>query len=266
MDPDTYLPRSLRFDGLNEHVLASPRVSAHIMPFSIEYTGTAPVNTYFIARPVISILADGVASSQKHDSIDFAKDKEAISAFRGRKLHGTRLELPPSYRLDFFRTRKEDISSNTGKQMVMKNRPLLVPKPANAPPKPVRGLRFSLNDDEEDMPGMPVTSSDTNNDISSTLAVEEIEPENTTKSIPDHFVCPIFSVGNSLWIWSPDGPVDAGDDVYFRSMNEWVKTIVPVVSVSTLYSLTYSYTVSTESLKSKIKITLQQTIYESILT
>ena len=55
-------------------------------------------------------------------------------------------------------------------------------------------------------------------------------PDETKSASATGRVMPIVGTFDHLYVWSPDGPVDKGDDVYIRTLHEWQNHVVNVVS------------------------------------
>lgn len=216
MDPDTFLPRSLRLDTSAPAEAATKAVVAHLMPFSIAYDGPAPMDTYFV-------MQEPEASEKTFDAYT---STEAVSAFRGRKIHGTRVVLPDTYQLGFFRVR-EDAPDEADRPPPPSDRERKRASTQTAPPASVRGSRFSLDDDEEE------EEDEEENTTYEDSIVPAYEPEaiQAKRGVAWAKEClyPVASAGDSLWVWGPDGPIDAGDDVYIRTCREWLSVIAPAV-------------------------------------
>ncbi len=84
------------------------KVQPHLMPFTIEYHGPAPVSTFLLLRPEAEELAPGSAISAEADQKQEQgqgeekkknKEREATytAAFRGRAIHGTTIPLPAGW-------------------------------------------------------------------------------------------------------------------------------------------------------------------------
>lgn len=218
MDTETFLPLALRLKSSDTAYAPTESVIAHLMPFSIDYTGPAPVDTFFLSQPIDAESGDG--------------SSEAVSAFRGRRVYGTRLELPESYRLGFFCVQEETITDETEQEPApSKQRKQAKTRPVQ-PPVPVRGSRFALDDEDEDEgeaydvgvpfgePREPLSEDDDYGDVSRL---------STQLAPTKHSLRPVADAGSSLWVWGPDGPIDAGDDAYIRTCNEWLQVIAPSV-------------------------------------
>lgn len=220
MDAETFLPLALRLKSSETAYASTESVIAHVMPFSIDYTGPAPVDTFFLFQPIEPESGDGLS-------------KEAVSAFRGRRVYGTRLALPESYRLGFFCVQEETIADETEQKIAPSKRRTQAKTTRRVEPAaPVRGSRFALDDDEDDddetdnvgmpfseVPGPP--SEDDGYEGNSRLSTQ-LAPTR-------HSLRPVADAGTSLWVWGPDGPIDAGDDAYVRTCNEWLQVIAPSV-------------------------------------
>ena len=193
MDPDTFLPLAARLDTTAKEYAATEAVAAHLMPFSIEYNGPAPVDTYLILHK---------PDEKATEPVDLQADTEAVSAFRGRKIHGTKLQLPKNYTLGFFHMREEEapVDFNAApKSTRVKSSVSAV----TAPPAPVRGSRFTLDDDEDEEDEEGALDHTGFHDYPSAAD----EPEETSAG-PEplawakHGLHPVASAGNSLWVWT----------------------------------------------------------------
>lgn len=220
MDPDTFLPLATRLNTSERAYETTETLAAHLMPFSIEYNGPAPVDTYLVLHK---------SDEKATEPVDLQADTEAVSAFRGRKIHGTKLQLPKNYTLGFFHMREEEAPAdfNAAPKSTRTNSSVSA---VTAPPAPVRGSRFTLDDDEdEDDDEGALDHTDFHDYPSTADEPEEISAGPEPLAWAKHGLHPVASAGNSLWVWGPDGPIDSGDDAYIRTCNEWLTTIAPVV-------------------------------------
>lgn len=182
MERDAALPRPIELDIPT----TGKHVTLNLMPFSIDYNGSAPVDKYFVTRPL--------------------SDNERESSFRGRRVHGTRLELS-GYCVGLYRVHESDIREPAPKRL----RQSLPSKPG-----PVRAKRFALDDDDVGTgPETEVTSGHGHKaeDHAAVHSIYEMRADAVA--------------GDTIWIWGPDGPVDKGNDAYIRVSTEWLSTIVP---------------------------------------
>lgn len=70
--------------------IQAPNDQLHLMPFTINYEGAAEVSKYFITRSLPTpTLDDTVLKEQAREFLE--------SSFRGRYLHGTRIQIPDGY-------------------------------------------------------------------------------------------------------------------------------------------------------------------------
>ena len=261
MSLNAFLPPSVRLNASSSSAQAVPRVQAHIMPFSIEYNGPAPVGTYLLMEsPLEPHLAPmGSANPSRFDPDE---SDEAISSFRGRYIHGTRAYLPDGYKLGFFRMSRALACSempneyeHIGDQPRRNAQSHLI-----APPAPTQGSRFSLDDDEDafsDCIGKDesdeeehATAHRTYREQENILHMNESDQLSAPESlhIPDrhqdecgapalyHRWELVLNAGASFWAWGPDGPVDYGSHAFLQTCNEWIKVIVPAVRIQSLYT------------------------------
>lgn len=217
------------------------RFHAHLMPFSIEYDGPAPVDTYMVLTAPPKI-AGGEAKS---DAVVHPDDTyELESTFRGRRIHGTRIRFPDSYALGLFQMqRNEARPSQEEEHEAVKRAREQPPKrvQTTAPPAPVRGSRFTLDDDDdEDEDSHTAGDADVE-----ALYGEQSEPADddagdqgpsearaVTPAEPSMALKETAHLGDSIWVWGADGPVDRGDDPFVRTCGEWIHVVAPAVSGS----------------------------------
>ena len=221
MESELSLPRSVHLQTTTAHIKDAPKVCAHIMPFSIDYTGPAPVHTYFVLHP-----AQGSGAHETTDPCQTFDDETstiAVSSFRGRNIHGVRQKLPFGYELGFSRMSREVIKTPSYPSQ-RSNMTSFSSQPMPKAPK-----KFSLDDDDDDT----FAENDCAGDHyqaplpSESLFRENVDDEDQPASI--HCLNPVYYAGTSFWIWGPDGPVDQGGDPYMRTWNEWIQVVSPAV-------------------------------------
>ncbi|WFC99647.1 hypothetical protein MYAM1_002392 [Malassezia yamatoensis] len=206
---------AMQISAPNELCTTTKAVVAHLMPFNIDYTGPAPIDTYFLC--------------DKADSQSGAPGS-AVAAFRGRKVHGLKLDLPSGYKLGFFKLREIEKSHD---QNIAPNRQTTRPEMRTVtPPIPIRGSRFSMSDDEEEAqePDFTMQVQDRNSTVGfesgpsqgPALLLNQFTPAEQDLHL-------VASAGQSLCVWNPDGPIDAGDDVYIRTCREWLSSVATAV-------------------------------------
>lgn len=220
MDPNTLLPTSVGLKTSEDAYKGSVAAVAHLMPFSIDYTGPAPVDTYFVMQ-----------NASESSNNNGCSDQEAVSAFRGRKVFGTRLDLPESYRLGFFHKQKDPVDDHGEETISNKIRGSRTTTKQAVPPAPVRGSRFTLDDDEEEQDAQELENFEMS-EPPTTVTKDSVEAQSACKlSNTGHSLYPVASMDRSLWVWGPDGPIDQGDDEYIRTCREWLGVIAPAVCV-----------------------------------
>ena len=165
-------------------------VTLNLMPLSIEYSGTAPVDAYFVTRSI--------------------SDTERESSFRGRRVHGTRIQLP-GYSFGLYRMHESDKHEPAPKRM-------RVAQPSK--PGPVRAKRFTLDDDDDEQREPQDTEP---------VKADEEEHAPIPAAQPTHELRADVVAGDSIWIWGPDGPIDRGGDAYIRTCTEWLGVLGPSV-------------------------------------
>lgn len=213
IDSDAFLPPSLVLNTAESSGTPRENVTAHLMPFSIAYNGPAPVDTYFIMRsPEASSVATMPVSTQ--DKFNPEASEEASASFRGRYLHGKKMQLPDNYKISFFQVGSHHGTSSESAEKLSDNKVPVVRAP-------VRGSRFSLDEDEDEDAGVDPTP----------RFFDEPEFPGSAPSKPcEYSLSPVYSTNTSFWIWNPDGPIDAGGDPFIQTCDEWLLKVAPAVS------------------------------------
>jgi hypothetical protein len=214
--------------------LSLPTCLPHLMPFHIEYSGPAPIGTYFrvkdapgnVAQPAVDpsqdanptagtqsdTLSTGLEGSDGsghgeaslstphniHATAPEDTKKRYTAAFRGRTVQGLEVDLPEGYAGIVLRG---DEDGGVGKQTGEKKGALGTKKGRTAGKNESRARRRSkvADLDEGDCSASDVLQDDE--------TVRTLRPSAT------------FS---SLVLWNPDIPVDEGRDEYLRSTTEWM--------------------------------------------
>jgi hypothetical protein len=204
-----------------------PKRTPNLMPFSIKYTGTAPVSTYFRPKPPptradpptdiaggsqegtsqLSTITDTTnpveSNTNPVTTLDaISKEEPLVAAFRGRTVRGTRIPVPDGY---------------TGVVLIGTDANKTKQRSPSPPPLGRRLSRRSgrvIHVDEDDEP-QDVDMDDV--DEGADADGHEEEGEAPTRTLT------LASVFSSFMVWNPDIPVDEGRDEYIRSLNEWTK-------------------------------------------
>ncbi|KAF8328387.1 ribonuclease H2, subunit C [Cantharellus anzutake] len=209
--------------GSNESVRD---VIPHLMPFHIGYSGSAPVSTYFHAKPLdvrtgsgpggdTSAAAVTGTSGPQNSAGGESSTKDAYTAaFRGRSVHGSRILLPEGYS-GYVLQSNEPAATAASEASLKRKRTETVSQPA----KKNRRLRRTRS---------VVVKEETEDDIYALMSrvEDEIEVEEVTPAIetvaPTREFTPIGKF-DSIMVWHPDVPVDHGQDEYIRAIDEWAK-------------------------------------------
>ena len=193
------------------------------MPFHINYTGPAPVDTYFVLHQP---RGNSFQFNEETRESDLETDSEATSSFRGRHMHGTRKLLPFGYKLGFFRITEEVQELGTLRNSRRKHPRL----PAIS--VPVQTRKISL-DDDDDMGTLDAVESEFAEYHAPVHAPNLLycapDQDTETGSALVRTLHPIYNAATSFWAWGPDGPVDQGSDPFLRTWRDWVETIAPAV-------------------------------------
>ncbi|KAF8890562.1 ribonuclease H2, subunit C [Mucidula mucida] len=205
---------------------ALPTRTPDLMPFHISYNGPAPVSTFMRveerqtenldvsasdvnALPPSESCVPQNASTNSHDKPPSQSKMNVlrraasylISTFRGRTIHGTRVQLPMGYVGIVFQGGEED--RNRGKEK----------KPSKAQPKvdvdtPRRTRRSTQKDVEEIMVS--------DEEEGEKMDVDEPESRNLLLELTAVSTFPSFN------LWLPDNLARERDDEYVRTLKEWV--------------------------------------------
>ena len=169
------------------------------MPFRINYTGRAALQTFFRVKPLEGTIHEGETQNADATTIHTSTKNPASSlgarfaaAFRGRAMKGVTVNLPEGYEGIVLRVDEERANDR------MK-----------------RGRRRRKAEVDEDV------------DMEEGTDEEEEEERRTFKPTGQ------FS---SFVLWNPDLPVDPSRDEYLRSLTEWTK-LAAEVSVLIFYVL-----------------------------
>jgi hypothetical protein len=226
----------------------------NLMPFHIDYSGPAPISTYFLVEPASETVGAPRAESMEkeasasctamgtdaresaipppatvsckdscdtenpetindeqetplaleHPRLSLAKrvtdaTTRFISSFRGRKIQGLKVEMPPGYVGVVLKS--DAMSSEIGRAAGRATRKVSKAKPKT---RSTRSTTRVIDVDERDMhDAMDVDESCADPAVIRTLA-------------------PV-SQFSSFVLWHADHPVDEGRDEYFRSLTEWTR-------------------------------------------
>lgn len=191
------------------------------MPFSIDYDGPAPIDSFLVLSPASEPGAP----------------ESFTSAFRGRAIQSTSLPLPSGYKAKLVAVEQiapsptaQPSSSTNGANGVeggeREKKRQRVAKP------PARQQKFSMDSDEEGSePEEEEHEEQSPAPQSEPVVVEAgITPAEVKEKMKLR-ITPIAQVkGDELRVWGPDGPIDRGDDTFFRTVGEWFGVVAPLVS------------------------------------
>lgn len=248
---------------------ALPECSANLMPFSIAYDGPAPIDSFLVHRaaPKTSTDASTCTSAVKGEESDsfisafrgraiqstplplpagfVAKvvqvsqavsvgsiDTDANGASTG---DGSILDQRQTREAGDAERQKERARANKRRRIAKQPAPVL--------------QKFSMDsddDDEQDQHSDSAASDDDWEDTNeATESIHDASPPSETigpsQQLVDNkaqipgptvHIHPIAQVqSNHLTIWGPDGPIDKGDDPFFRTVGEWYSVVAPLVSL-----------------------------------
>ncbi|SPO29193.1 uncharacterized protein UTRI_06142 [Ustilago trichophora] len=207
-----------------------PECSANLMPFTLDYDGPAPVDSFLVQR-----VAEPSSSSPANET-----KQTFTSAFRGRAIQSTPLSLPQGYvakvvSLSRVAPIPAPESSGSAERREQEQEREKKRQRISAPKPPARQQRFSMDSDDDDE-GEHEDDDDASPELqdaspeSEPAAPAQDQPDKTTEeTAPKIRITSIANVTNStLTIWGPDGPIDKGDDTFFRTVGEWYGVVAPL--------------------------------------
>lgn len=225
-----------------------PDCTANLMPFSIDYDGPAPIDSFLVLRPASASDSDVTDGSQSF-----------ISAFRGRAIQSIPLPLPAGYKAKLITVSQVAASAEPAAESSSRDTAAVQEEQAEAkereakrqrlakPPQTQQRFSMDSDDDEDD--------DDERNRFSQEASSEPPQPSaslpngaETPKSSRDEAriskeagpkirIAPIAEVsGDELRLWGADGPIDKGDDSFVRTIAEWYSVVSPLVSLPTVCS------------------------------
>jgi len=200
----------------------------NLMPFSINYTGPAPVSTYLRILPAsdrvgapkeqdasANTAADALASEPDASTSSTAsasnnpaplplplpsastRAARFVSRFRGRAIQGVSVAMPAGY---------------SGVVLTSDGTSAIQP----------RTLKTKIKERIKKVSGRATRSSHATSIDSQD---EDMDSEDEIKDVKQDPVktLTVVSQFNSFVLWNPDIPVDEGRDDYMRSLNEWIR-------------------------------------------
>lgn len=196
-----------------------PSCTPNLMPFHIQYTGPAPVSTFFQVKDVDSFAGRSSAQAPSASLEQHEDDAKTIkrggirerfkAAFRGRVVCGLKVELPEGFSGIVL---KADSDANERSAKVVYS------KKANADIGRRRSKRGSAKDLKD-----PIDIDELDNDATdeSPLYKDGEDSDLLGDEVFDRRALEPISTFNSLVVWHPDISVDEGKDEYIRAMTEW---------------------------------------------
>ncbi|TKY88001.1 hypothetical protein EX895_003097 [Sporisorium graminicola] len=216
-----------------------PQCTANLMPFGIDYDGPAPIDSFLVQQP-----APQEGSGTAIDSF--------ISAFRGRAIQSTPLPLPAGFAAKIVSVSQVvsspastshaarsgiDVEARTAKnELERENKRRRI-----ATQPPAKQQKFSMDSDDDDNEEEE-EEVEFQNDVDANSTHDVSPPPQTTgqqatetqakpnNAGPTIHIEPIAHIHpNHLTVWGPDGPIDKGDDSFFRTVGEWYSVVAPLL-------------------------------------
>jgi len=232
-----------------------PTCIPNLMPFHIDYSGPAPISTYFRVEPgnarvgappsvetsydvapetSTNVGDQGLSNEKAGTSATAATSlgmrvtaaaSRFIASFRGRTVQGLKVELPKGYGGVVLRAKDESDGGNDkgkakekAKTAKGKGKGKVVEQEKAKGKARGRNTRRSTRAMEEE--------DDDQADADMDIDVNEEENDNNDALNPDgpavRTLIPT-STFSSFVLWHSDIPVDEGKDEYFRSLTEWTQ-------------------------------------------
>ena len=179
-----------------------PSCTPQLMPFHINYTGHAPISTFFRVRKAPSTQPGASLQSDSRKSLK----ERLLAAFRGRTVHGLEVPVPDGFCGVVL---KSDASTKLASTSTSQTKSVDTKSVKGRPTRRTRGKKAS--DEAKDSVAAVTTS--TNMDDPETFQELDVAPQKSLT--PSH----TFS---SVLFWSPDIAVDEGKDEYIRALDEWI--------------------------------------------
>lgn len=199
----------------------------NLMPFHIDYTGPAPISTYFLAKE---------SSPMTTSTTPLGSIKRVFSAaFRGRVIHGISTMLPRGYsglalHIDYNGGSSSAASqSNKSSKRARDGSPTKSKKRAKdslaTSSKNQRRTRSAHAKDEPEDNAMETEEG--SYAMMSEVIVEDHAVQHhtpmTAESVPTlRFMTPVGAF-DSINVWHQDMPLDEGRDEYIRALDEWTR-------------------------------------------
>ncbi|EKM50578.1 uncharacterized protein PHACADRAFT_152683 [Phanerochaete carnosa HHB-10118-sp] len=230
-----------------------PTFSAHLMPFHVQYSGPAPVTTYFRVKPSIdpSQATGASIDASKNGSRQTAERVEAVDS--QETLVGGCPSLDPAPSTSSVTTLTGNIETSqmidetatpSGKHFVAAFRGRTVRGTKIDLPEGFAGIVLSTPESTQMKPA--VSAKALAKDRRRTRArkaaskkqavqadeVEEEEADASMEGVEVHSgpvkILEVKGTFASFTLWHPDVPVDEGSDEYLRSLTEWTKIAAEV--------------------------------------
>ncbi|KAJ1036231.1 hypothetical protein NDA18_000096 [Ustilago nuda] len=213
-----------------------PDCTANLMPFSIDYDGPAPINSFLVLRPASASDSDATDGSQSF-----------ISAFRGRAIQSTPLPLPAGYKAKLITVSQVAASAGPAAESSSRDTAAVQEEQTEAKEKEAKRQRLAKPPQTQQRFSMDSDDDDERNGFSQETSSEPPQPSaslpngaETPKSSqgeariskeagPRIRIAPIAEVsGDELRLWGADGPIDKGDDTFVRTIAEWYSVVSPL--------------------------------------
>lgn len=239
------------------------------MPFGIGYDGPAPIDSFLVQRSASSCSSGSEPSTAElteGESFISAFRGRAIQStplalppgFEAKVVRVSQMVSSgasaggSSSKVDAMSVQAEaqrQIEAQRQRERAYERRRIAKTKP------PARQQKFSMDSDDDDGGD---DGDDAQDDTAGDVDDDDEEEEESKAAIaapdlsqdaspqaepavaahrpetgPTIHIQPIAQVQpNHLTVWGPDGPIDKGDDPFFRTLGEWYSVVTPLVSLS----------------------------------
>lgn len=197
---------------------ALPTCTPNLMPFHVDYSGPAPISTYFRVKvPIEEMNPEAKGSGFQNRNGSWQSQMSA--AFRGRVLRGLEVKLPEGYSGMVLRSDASTSDTNIkSSQSARQTKSKASARDTKKGRTSRRGYKKANTIDADE----DVECSELQDEDSLSVSAEAI---NGTLKMRMLKPSAAFS---SMVVWNPDVPVDESRDEYIRALNEWVSVAAEV--------------------------------------
>ena len=173
------------------------------MPFHVNYTGSSPLSTYFIVKPVHQ--PEGIDNASSSPSFTQRARARFTSAFRGRTIQGVNVDIPDGYSGIVFKTEELGMGKET-----------------DVPPKRLASAKGKQRKGRRTTRGSYRNVDNVDGDGDGDINMEGPALKEDNGVMQTLLPMAKFS---SLTLWNADIDVDEGRDEYLRTLSEYQRLL-----------------------------------------